>query len=80
MLWSYNLPFLDTLLTSAATVSVVADPVHRARRQEPALCLTIPVVYYGIMRASSCHHERPKEEPEKIMLKDKGMVASLKRG
>lgn len=79
VLWSYNLPFLDTLLTSAATVSVVAYSLFTVLGgKNPALCLTIPIVYYGIMRYKFLAIMKGRsEEPEKIMLKDKGMLFSL---
>jgi len=79
VLWSYNLPFLDTLITSAATVSVVAYSLFTVLGgKNPALCMTIPIVYYGIMRYKFLAIMKGRsEEPEKVMLKDKGILCSL---
>lgn len=79
VLWSYTLPFLDTLINSAATVSVVAYSLFTVLGgKNPALCITIPIVYYGIMRYKFLAIvKRRTEEPEKVMLKDKGMLFSL---
>ncbi|MGB0582493.1 MAG: decaprenyl-phosphate phosphoribosyltransferase [Limisphaerales bacterium] len=79
VLWSYTLPFLDTLINSAATVSVVAYSLFTVLGgKNPALCLTIPIVYYGIMRYKFLAIVKHRtEEPEKVMLKDKGMLFTL---
>lgn len=79
VLWSYNLPFIDTLLTSAATVSVVAYSLFTVLGgKNPALCMTIPIVYYGIMRYKFLAIMKGRsEEPEKVMLRDKGMIFAL---
>lgn len=79
VLWSYTLPFVDTLINSAATVSVVAYSLFTVLGgKNPALCLTIPIVYYGIMRYKFLAMVKLRtEEPEKVMLKDKGMLFSL---
>lgn len=79
VLWSYTLPFLDTLINSAATVSIVAYALFTVLGgKNPALCLTIPIVYYGIMRYKFLAMVKLRtEEPEKVMLRDKGMVFTL---
>jgi len=79
VLWSYTIPFVDTLINSAATVSIVAYSLFTVLGgKNPALCLTIPIVYYGIMRYKFLAMVKLRtEEPEKVMLKDKGMVFSL---
>lgn len=79
VLWSYTLPFLDTLINSAATVSVVAYSLFTVLGgKNPALCITVPIVYYGIMRYKFLAMVKHRtEEPEKVMLKDKGMLFSL---
>ena len=79
VLESYNIPFLDSLMNSAATVSVVAYALFTVMGgKNPALCVTIPFVYYGIMRYKFLAMVKNRsEEPEKVMLKDKGMVTSL---
>jgi hypothetical protein len=63
----------------AATVSVVAYSLFTVLGgKNPALCITIPFVYYGIMRYKFLAMVKNRsEEPEKVMLKDKGMVTAL---
>ncbi|MBL6765953.1 MAG: decaprenyl-phosphate phosphoribosyltransferase [Verrucomicrobiae bacterium] len=79
VLESYSIPFLDTLINSAATFSIVAYSLFTVMGgKNPALCTTIPFVYYGIMRYKFLAMVKNRtEEPEKVMLKDRGMVASL---
>lgn len=79
VLWSYTLPFLDSLINSAATFSVVAYSLFTVLSgKNQALCLTVPIVYYGIMRYKFLTMVKGRtEEPEKVMLSDKGMLFSL---
>tara|TARA_Y100001934_G_scaffold86766_1_gene107772 strand:- start:565 stop:1464 length:900 start_codon:yes stop_codon:yes gene_type:complete len=79
VLWSYTIPFVDTLINSAATVTVMSYSLFTVLGgKNPALCATIPIVYYGIMRYKFLTMVKGRsEEPEKVMLKDKGMVFSL---
>lgn len=79
VLCSYTIPFLDSLMNSAATVSVVAYSLFTVLGgKNPALCVTIPVVYYGIMRYKFLAMVKNRsEEPERVMLRDRGMLGSL---
>ncbi|MFT4692311.1 MAG: 4-hydroxybenzoate polyprenyltransferase [Limisphaerales bacterium] len=79
VLWSYTVPFIDMLISSAATVAIMSYSLFTVLGgKNPALCVTIPIVYYGIMRYKFLTMVKGRsEEPEKVMLKDKGMLFTL---
>jgi len=79
VLLAYTLPFLDSLINSAATLTVVAYALFTTLSgKNPTLFATVPIVYYAVMRYKLLTIVRGQaEEPEKIVLKDKGIQASV---
>jgi 4-hydroxybenzoate polyprenyltransferase len=78
VLLAYTLPFLDSLINSAATVTVIGyAPFTVLSGKNPTLFATVPIVYYAVMRSKLLTIVRGQsEEPEKNVLKDKGIVAA----
>ena len=79
VLLNYTLPFLDSLINSAATVTVVSYALFTTLSgKNSTLFVTVPIVYYAVMRYKLLTMVRGQaEEPEKIVLKDRGIQASI---
>jgi 4-hydroxybenzoate polyprenyltransferase len=79
VLRGYSVPLLDSLINSAATSTVLFYALFTVlSNKNPTLVLTVPVVYYGIMRYKSLIMIRGGgEEPEKILFKDLGLQATV---
>jgi 4-hydroxybenzoate polyprenyltransferase len=72
VLAQYTLPWLDSLVAGAATMTVMSYALFTTiSGKNPTLVLTVPIVYYAIM-----HYKLQlllaagTEEPEKMLLKD----------
>lgn len=72
VLAKYNVPYLDQLLNSAATMTVICYALFTvASTKSRSLILTLPIVYYGIMhykRRTLVHSQG--EEPDRMLFKD----------
>lgn len=79
VLLGYSVCFLDSLISSAATSTVLFYALFTVlSNKNPTLVLTVPVVYYAIMRYKSLVMiSGQAEEPEMILLKDTGIQISI---
>jgi len=78
VLHHYSLDYLDQLLTNAGTMTIVCYAMFTASGDKNrTLVLTLPVVYYAIMRYTQRILVHGKgEEPEKLLIKDPHMIVS----
>jgi len=79
VLQGYTIPYLDSLINSAATSTLLFYALFTIlSNKNPTLVLTIPVVYYGIMRYKALvMMHQGAEEPEMILLKDLGIQSTI---
>ncbi len=79
VLSQYTLPFLDSLLNSTATLTLMCYALFTtASDKNPSLVITVPIVYYAVM-----HYKwmvtvlAIGEEPDRILLEDHVIKLSL---
>ena len=79
VLAQYTLPFLDSMLNSTATLTVMCYALFTIiSDKNPSLVITVPIVYYAVM-----HYKwmvtvlAIGEEPDKILREDHGIKLSL---
>ncbi|MGL5082364.1 MAG: UbiA prenyltransferase family protein [Microcoleaceae cyanobacterium] len=79
VLAQYTLPYLDSLLNSTATLTIMCYALFTiSSGKNPSLVITVPIVYYAVM-----HYKRVVtvlsvgEEPDQILLKDNTIKLSL---
>lgn len=79
VLSQYTLPFLDSLLNSTATLTLMCYALFTiASGKNPSLVITVPIVYYAVM-----HYKwmvtvlAVGEEPDRILLEDHVIKLSL---
>ena len=79
VLEQYTLPFLDSLLNSTATMTIMCYALFTiASDKNPTLVITVPIVYYAVM-----HYKwmvtvlAIGEEPDRIVLHDRMIKLSL---
>ncbi|WP_413163654.1 UbiA prenyltransferase family protein [Capilliphycus salinus ALCB114379] len=79
VLEQYTLPFLDSLLNSTATMTIMCYALFTiASDKNPSLVITVPIVYYAVM-----HYKwmvtvlAIGEEPDRIVLQDRIIKLSL---
>lgn len=79
VLHEYSLPYLDMLLSSSATITVICYALFTtAGGRNHTLVLTVPVVYFAIS-----HYKRrvmmagAGQEPERILLQDRRLQVSI---
>ncbi|MEB3280156.1 MAG: UbiA prenyltransferase family protein [Lyngbya sp.] len=79
VLAQYTLPFLDSLLNSTATMTIMCYALFTiASDKNPTLVMTVPIVYYAVM-----HYKwmvtvlAIGEEPDRIVLQDRMIKLSL---
>jgi 4-hydroxybenzoate polyprenyltransferase len=79
VLAQYTLPFLDSLLNSTATMTIMCYALFTiASDKNPSLVITVPIVYYAVM-----HYKwmvtvlAIGEEPDQILLQDQAIKISL---
>jgi 4-hydroxybenzoate polyprenyltransferase len=79
VLRGYSLPLLDSLINSAATSTVLFYALFTVLSDKnQTLVLTVPVVYYGIMRYKSLVIVGGGgEEPERVLLRDFGLQTTI---
>lgn len=79
VLLQYTLPFLDTLLNSSATMTVLCYALFTASSgKNPTLVVTVPIVYYAVMHYKYLVIvQNAGQEPEQILLRDKRIYASI---
>ncbi|REJ97366.1 MAG: decaprenyl-phosphate phosphoribosyltransferase [Planctomycetota bacterium] len=72
VLESYSIDYLDNLLNSAATITILCYALFTvASGKNPALILTLPLVYYGVMRYQRIiSTTEAVEEPERAVFAD----------
>lgn len=79
VLSQYTLPYLDSLLNSTATMTIMCYALFTITSgKNPSLVVTVPIVYYGVM-----HYKwlvtvlADGEEPSRILLQDHSLKLSL---
>jgi len=74
----YSREFLDSLINSSATITVIAYALFTITSgKNPALVLTVPFVYYATMRYKMLVMvTNDGEEPERLLLRDGSIVIS----
>lgn len=79
VLAQYTLPFLDSLLNSTATMTIMCYALFTiASNKNTSLVITVPIVYYAVM-----HYKwmvtvlAIGEEPDRILLEDQAIKISL---
>jgi 4-hydroxybenzoate polyprenyltransferase len=79
VLRAYSLPFIDMLLSGSGNIAVITYALFTtAGGKNPNLVLTVPIVYFAIS-----HYKRLTlvegrgQEPERILLKDRTLQASI---
>lgn len=79
VLHEYSLPYLDLLLSSSATITVISYALFTtAAGRNPTLVLTVPVVYFAVS-----HYKRrvllasAGQEPDRILLQDRRLQVSI---
>ncbi|NJK39839.1 MAG: UbiA prenyltransferase family protein [Oscillatoriales cyanobacterium RM2_1_1] len=79
VLAQYTLPYLDSLLNSTATITIMCYALFTiSSGKNPSLVITVPIVYYAVM-----HYKRVVtvlafgEEPDQLLLKDNSIKISL---
>ena len=79
VLAKYSLEFLDYLVTSSATITVVCYGLFTTTSDKnPALIVTLPVVYYAVMYYNKLVViVKRGEEPESILLRDRVLQGSI---
>ena len=79
VLTQYNLAFLDTLINSSATMTVVSYALFTATSgKNPTLVVTVPIVYYAVMHYKFLVVVRNVgQEPEQIMAQDNRIRLSI---
>jgi 4-hydroxybenzoate polyprenyltransferase len=75
VLSSYSIEFLDLLVISAATITLIFYALFTAASgKNPSLAVTVPFVYYGVMHYSHLLVvQKSQDEPARILLKDRPM-------
>lgn len=75
----YTLPYLDSLLNSTATMTIMCYSLFTiSSGKNPSLVITVPIVYYAVM-----HYKRivtvlaAGEEPDRILIEDTSIKISL---
>ncbi|MGF1492379.1 MAG: UbiA prenyltransferase family protein [Microcoleaceae cyanobacterium] len=75
----YTLPFLDSLLNSTATMTIMCYSLFTITSgKNPSLVMTVPIVYYAVM-----HYKRlvtvlaSGEEPDQILLQNRILKISI---
>lgn len=79
VLSQYTLPFLDSLLNSTATMTVMCYALFTAiSGKNPSLIITVPIVHYAIMHYKHLVMVREGgEEPDRILIKDLRLKLSI---
>jgi 4-hydroxybenzoate polyprenyltransferase len=79
VLSKYSVPFLDHLVNSSAIMAVMCYALFTTSSgKNPSLVITVPIVFYAVT-----HYKRlvmlldAGEEPDRVLLKDQGIQASL---
>ena len=76
VLAKYTVPFLDSLVNSTATMTVLTYALFTAiSGRNPTLVVTVPFVHYGVMRYELLlRRAQGTEEPDTVLLKDRGIL------
>ena len=76
VLAKYSVPFLDSLVNSTATMTVLSYALFTAiSGRNPTLVITVPFVHYGVMRYELLlRRAQGTEEPDTVLLKDRGIL------
>ena len=76
VLAKYTLPFLDSLVNSTATMTVLSYALFTAiSGRNPTLVVTVPFVHYGVMRYELLlRGAQGTEEPDTVLLRDRGIL------
>lgn len=79
VLGQYNLAFLDALINSSATMTVLSYALFTATSgKNPTLVVTVPIVYYAVMHYKFLVMVRNVgQEPEQILLLDNRIRLSI---
>ncbi|MBW4679371.1 MAG: decaprenyl-phosphate phosphoribosyltransferase [Microcoleus vaginatus WJT46-NPBG5] len=79
VLSQYTLPFLDSLLNSTATMTVMCYALFTAiSGKNPSLVITVPIVHYAVMHYKHLVMVREGgEEPDRILIKDARIKLSI---
>lgn len=79
VLSSYSIPYLDSMLNSAAVSAILCYALFTVTSgKNPALVVTLPIVYYAIL-----HYKRlvmvdeSGEEPDRLLLRDPSIACSV---
>ncbi len=79
VLSKYSVSYLDSLLNSAATLTIMSYALFTvAADKNHTLILTLPIVYYAILHYKSIVLVKMDgEEPDRILLKDRRVILSI---
>ena len=78
VLEGYSLAIVDQLVGVVAASTVIAYALYTFTAHTPAMMLTIPFVVFGVCRYLLLVHRHDLgEEPEKVLLSDRGILACV---